>query len=186
MSRSIEILVAEHRLIEKVLASLETYLQRLDRDEENRVALGEYVRFFREFADRSHHGKEEEYLFAEMSNHGFSQEWGPLKVMLQEHNLGRMKVRALAEVAAGAGPLTENEQRTVDTNANDFVALLRAHIQKEDNVLYPSARQTVPAAVLEGLVEAFERFGTEEMGKGAHQALHDLAEKLIQKYPPRS
>ena len=56
-----------HLLIGKVLTSLETYLDGLKEDEKGRTPLGQYVEFFREFADRCHHEKEEDHLFTEMS-----------------------------------------------------------------------------------------------------------------------
>jgi hemerythrin-like domain-containing protein len=186
MSQSIDILMTEHRLIEKVLGSLETFVEELTEEKENRTQLGHYVEFFREFADRCHHGKEEDRLFVQMSGYGFSREWGPLKVMLQEHNQGRARVRSLAAIAEGEGPLSEREQSEVKEKARDFIALLRAHIQKEDNVLYPSAKQAVPAEVLDGLVEDFERFEREVMGEGAHEKMHALADSLMGKHPPRS
>jgi hemerythrin-like domain-containing protein len=160
MSRSIEILKEEHR-----------------------TQLGHYVEFFREFADRCHHGKEEDRLFVQMSGYGFSREWGPLKVMLQEHNQGRIRVQSLAAVAEGQGPLSAMEQREVREKARDFITLLRGHIQKEDNMLFPCARQAVPAEILDGLVDEFERFEKEVMGEGTHGRMRALAESLIDKYP---
>ena len=184
MSRSIEILLAEHRQIEDVLASLETFLYQLSDDESKRAELADYAKFFREFADRRHHGKEEDLLFVQMTDYGFSKEWGPLKVMLQEHNQGRMRVRALAEIGQAEGPLSEEEKELVLSNALAFISLLRIHIKKEDKVLFPSALQTVPADIMESLTAEFETFEKEVMGEGAHERMHSLAESLIDKYPP--
>jgi hemerythrin-like domain-containing protein len=72
MSRTIAILMKEHRLIERVLGSLETFLDQLSADERNRADLKNFAEFFREFADRCHHGKEEDRLFVSMTDYGFS------------------------------------------------------------------------------------------------------------------
>ena len=56
--------------------------------------LEEIVDFFRTFADKCHHGKEEDLLFPEMEKAGISRERGPIGVMLAEHVQGRSYVRA--------------------------------------------------------------------------------------------
>ncbi len=71
MSRAIDELMQEHRLIEKVLGSLEAFAEAAGKDGgASRETLGSYVRFFREFADRCHHGKEEDRLLVSMVKHG--------------------------------------------------------------------------------------------------------------------
>jgi hemerythrin-like domain-containing protein len=175
----------EHRLIEEVLASLESFISQDQAGApEARRTLGDYVRFFREFADRCHHGKEEDRLFVKMAEHGFSTQWGPLKVMLEEHTVGRGLVKQLAAIASGDGPLNEEELTAVRLSAIDFIRLLRAHIQKEDQILYPAAVEAVPGPVMDALSEEFERFELEVMGAGAHERLHALAEALVQAHPP--
>ena len=64
MSRAIEILMDEHRLIERVLASLHAFAAQLEPGQpQARQRLDQFAEFFREFADRLHHGKEEDRLF---------------------------------------------------------------------------------------------------------------------------
>ena len=46
---------------------------------------GEVVYFLKIFADKCHHGKEENYLFKELINKGVTNEGGPVGVMLKEH-----------------------------------------------------------------------------------------------------
>lgn len=187
MTAAIQTLMNEHRLIEKVLDSLATFVAKLENDPpEARETLAQYVVFFREFADRCHHGKEEDRLFARMAEHGFSPEYGPLKVMLQEHQLGRARVRELASIGDGKGPLSDAELQQARKSALEFRELLRAHIQKEDGILYPAAEDSVPASVLEALATEFEEFEREVMGEDSHARLHETAEQLIQAYPPAS
>jgi hemerythrin-like domain-containing protein len=185
MTEAIQTLMNEHRLIEKVLDSLATFVTKLEAGPpEARKTVAQYALFFREFADRCHHGKEEDRLFVRMADHGFSPEWGPLKVMLQEHHLGRARVRELASIGDGEGPLSDGELQQARRSASEFSELLRAHIQKEDSILYPAAEESVPASVLEALAKEFEEFEREVMGEGSHARLHQTAEQLIQAYPP--
>ena len=106
MSDVIGILTDEHRLIEQVLGSLETFTDRMAGEPEtNRQTVCEFAEFFRRFVDECHHGKEEEHLFVRMNAYGFSTDAGPVSAMLSEQGEGREHLTALATIAQGAGPL---------------------------------------------------------------------------------
>lgn len=185
MQRAIETLMNEHRVIEQVLGSLETFALNLRHEAEGeRQTVKDYGDFFRNFADKCHHGKEEDRLFARMNAYGFPKEYGPVAVMLSEHVEGRGHVGALVSVGEGSGPLSPSERDGVVEHALAYVPLLRAHIMKEDNILYPMALQAIPAAEMEAMAEDFEAFEENVMGAGEHEKFHALADKLIDAYPP--
>ena len=186
MSKAIDELMTEHRLILKVLASLETFANQVQQGAAaERETIRGYAEFFRSFADKCHHGKEEDRLFQAMASHGFPREAGPIAVMLAEHVEGREHVGALAGVGSGGGgPLTPAERENVVAHARDFISLLRDHIGKEDNVLYPMALRVIPPSVMDSLHSDFAAFEKEVMGEGAHERFHRLAESLIKAYPP--
>lgn len=180
MSRAIDTLTAEHRVIEQVLDSLEAFIDGLrPGGGTDRNLVAEYAEFFREFADRCHHGKEEERLFTLLGEHGLSSQAGPVAVMLHEHDLGRSHVRAFSEVGSGSGPLTAEEVGTVSSHAAEFIPLLRQHIQKEDGVLFPLAERVLGPNDLDRLARQFDEFESGVMGDGAHEALHALADRLV-------
>jgi hemerythrin-like domain-containing protein len=101
VEKAIEVLMNEHRLIERALDSLDAYASevRMGRPAARDV-VGEYAAFFRGFADGCHHGKEEDILFQRMVERGFPREAGPLAVMYHEHEVGRGHVRTLGAIAA--------------------------------------------------------------------------------------
>ena len=159
MNHPIETLKQEHRVIERGLDSLDGLCRSLaTNDPAIRARLGELTRFFREYADRLHHAKEEDMLFTALADHGFSPDAGPVFVMLAEHEIGRRHVRELAEIAGGEGSLTRDEVARIQENATSFSSLLRDHIQKEDNVLYPAAMQVLPETVISELATSFDDF----------------------------
>lgn len=102
---------------------------------------------------------------------------GPIGVMLQEHDDGRRRVWAAAEALSGTEAGNADTRAALTTNFNllAFVHLLRAHIDKENNVLYPMADQILTAADQADLVAAFEQVEAEEMGEGTHERYHQLA-----------
>ena len=75
-----QILENEHRVIEQVLDCLDKIADRCETDGRlDAESAREAVDFFRNFADRCHHGKEEAELFPLMHARGFPQEGGPVK-----------------------------------------------------------------------------------------------------------
>ncbi len=63
-------------------------------------------------------------------------------------------------------------------NARGYAALLRQHIQKEDQVLFPMAGRIIPADKQEQVVEDFEKVEHEETGPGVHEKYLAMAEAL--------
>jgi len=183
MNQAIDMLMHEHRVIEKVLEALLAFTDRLEQGGQGeRATLSEFAEFFRNFADKCHHGKEEDKLFVEMIRHGFPKEQGPLAVMYREHDQGRQHVRALAELGGGAGALTAEDIASAARHARDFAALLSAHIMKEDTVLYPMSGRVLTPLDFERLAGEFETFEKEVMGAGEHERYHKLADLLIQRF----
>jgi hemerythrin-like domain-containing protein len=185
VSRAIEILMGEHRLIERVLGSLETYVVGIEQGlAPERATLAEYAAFFRGFADACHHGKEEELLFQRMVERGFPRERGPLAVMLHEHVLGRARVAALRGLGEAEGPLAPVEVQLAVENASSFVELLRAHILKEDGILYPMAERLLTGPELDALESDFERLEKLMRGDGSLDRYHGLADALCARFRP--
>jgi hemerythrin-like domain-containing protein len=186
MSQAIDTLMNEHRLIEKVLGSLAAFADALEKGAAaERKTVAEYADFFRNFADKCHHGKEEDRLFVKMIEHGFPKDAGPLAVMYADHEHGREDVAALAAIGAGTGPLTKPERDHVVQLARSFVPHLAHHILKEDNILYPMALQAIPGAEVVQLAADFGAFEKSVMGEGSHERFHALAKSLLAAYPPR-
>jgi hemerythrin-like domain-containing protein len=184
MNKCVEMMMQEHELIVEVLASLRAMAETLATGGSiPRQDVADFGRFFRDFADKCHHGKEEDRLFVKMVEAGFPQDSGPIAVMLAEHDAGRQEVRGLVTIGGGTGPLNEAERARVIDCATQFVPLLFAHIQKENNILYPMAQNTIPARELERLNQSCEAFDEEIRGQLDVAALKELAGDLRRRYP---
>lgn len=183
MSKAIDTLMNEHRVIEHVLSALEV-AARETRDgaslERSRVA--EFADFFKNFADTCHHGKEEDLLFKKMVDLGFPSEQGPIAVMLFDHKVGREHVGQLNALGAGTGPLTAAERAEFIEHADAYVPMLRQHILKEDQVLYPMAIRAISPADMTLMAADFDDFERNVMGAGVHEGFHRLADTLIAAY----
>jgi hemerythrin-like domain-containing protein len=174
-----EVLMTEHRAIERMLAVLETAARRLEAGERVRPdLLREAVDFVRNFADRCHHGKEEENLFPRMEARGVPRQGGPLAVMLHEHDEGRAYVGAIAGAIDAYEGGDQAAARTIAENARGYVELLRQHIMKEDNVLFPMADRVLSPDDQQELAARFDQIETEVMGPGVHERYHKLLDDL--------
>jgi len=176
-----ETLKHEHRVIELVLNALERMAnaaeagQPVEREKAERA-----LEIVREFADKCHHGKEEERLFKVMQERGVPREGGPIGVMLQEHDAGRSHVRGMAEALPAAARGEAGALRVFAEHARGYVGLLRQHIFKEDNILYPMAEQVLSADDDAQLARSFEKFEEEEIGAGTHEKYHTWAHQLAE------
>lgn len=165
----------EHKVIERMLDVLRVASDRLERGEEVSMdVFREAVDFIRNFADRCHHGKEEETLFPVLEERGIPREGGPIGVMLTEHEQGRGFVGALTEAVERYARGDEAAKAVIIENARGYVNLLRQHIPKEDTVLFPMVDRLLGDEDQRRLLERFEEVEEERIGKGKHQHYIDL------------
>lgn len=92
-------------------------------------------------AAESHHEREEEVLFPELEARGIT---GPPRIMRMEHNDLRKRKKALKHLVQSAEDYKLMEfKKQLHTIAAFLVPTLRDHIFKENNILYPTAVQTI-------------------------------------------
>jgi hemerythrin-like domain-containing protein len=150
-------LVDEHQLILRMIALLEKNAAR--------TAAGSYsnwqfyldgVDFIRNYADRFHHAKEEDVLFEALVKNGMPRENSPVAAMLMEHDQGRAYVRAMEAAALEAREGVAGREHVIAENALAYAELLREHISKEDDILYPLAERVIPQAMREEIVNGYQ------------------------------
>lgn len=181
--RPTEVLVEEHKAIKTMLRILTAISKQL---EVGKTVPPKHFDMILEliklFADKCHHGKEEDLLFPAMERAGIPREGGPLGVMLTEHGFGREFVKGMSESVEKLKQGDYTAAAAFVENARGYVKLLSQHIDKEDNVLYPMADKLIPAKKQEELVVGFERVEEERMGPGKHEELHGKLDQLVSVY----
>lgn len=149
---AIEELVRDHESILLLLGTLER-LADPARSNAALPLLRRALELLHRFADEAHHAKEERCLFPALNRAGLPLQMGPLAVMLHEHDQGRTLTRAmdaaLEALAAGRPGAAQELERA----ARLHVQHLRQHIAKENQVLFPMARQLLAAPDLGALQE---------------------------------
>lgn len=176
----LETMMAEHRQIERALAALESCARQLEGgDDVSPAALSRFARFLKGYADDLHHGKEEALLFEKMVDAGFPREAGPVAMMRVEHERGRALVKELKALGEKDAFGAVDRRRVVEVSFQ-FAALLRAHIQKEDRILYPMAEQRLPPEAMALLAE--ECRAHVQQHQQAESDLLELAASLEQEF----
>jgi hemerythrin-like domain-containing protein len=99
--------------------------ERIDQDDAATL-----LHFLRAFADEHHHLKEESILFPELMRISQAQ-GGPMRHLLFEHSQERSLVEGLEDA------LHYGKSSDFALFANRLADRVRAHIQKEDGILFP-------------------------------------------------
>lgn len=161
-----DVLREEHRIILRALALLETAAGRLADSGALPPGWWETLHgWLRAFADLNHHGKEEQHLFPALVEQGVPGDGGPVGVMLEEHTEGRALMAAMATGPASARAAT----------ARRYIALLRAHIEKENAVLLPLADAVLDPPAQQLVARGFEKVEAEQ----GPAAASDIAEAAL-------
>lgn len=178
-----EILSREHRVIEQVVNCLDKIV--IQCKEEGRVEAEQAkaaIDFFRGFADKCHHAKEENQLFPVLQTKGFGGGCGPVVVMLREHELGRLYVGGMDASLEAAANGDADAGGWFVQHAESYIRLLREHIQKEDHCLFPSADQKLAAEDERNLMAAFEQVEKNEIGEETHAKYLEIANQLADRF----
>ncbi len=182
---SVELMVAEH---DNILKLLEVVRASSCGIAEGREVVDEDFRkmifFARNYADKHHHGKEEQIFFREMAD-----KLGPAGYnlvqhgMLVEHDLGRLHISELEK----ALDRYREEPKTIDkvnilAEAMGYVNLLQRHIDKENEVVYPFGERSLSQEVLRQIDVETRVFETNAEGHGIQAACLDILRELTEKY----
>lgn len=171
MREATQILVEEHEGIKRVLSLIERASEKVSLGQDLPPNfLPEIFDFIKTFADACHHGKEEGALFPLFEKKGLPKENGPIGMMLIEHDLGREQVKE-AFLAADRG-----ETKIALEHLGEYVQILKDHIEKENNILYPMGNQLLAPGDQQYLQEEFAKV-EEKIGQGKHEAYHRMIER---------
>jgi len=131
-------LMREHRLIEHMIGLMKSEVSKIAGDgKADAVFIETAVDFFRTYADRCHHGKEEDLLFAQLRGKSLSPDNEKImSELIEEHKIGRKTVRDLLDAGGrykGGSAAALDEIKELLSFLIDFYP---AHIIKEDKSFF--------------------------------------------------
>lgn len=169
-------LMIEHRLIERMIAKIQNMLAQVEQTKKiDTLFVDIAVDFIRTYADRTHHGKEEDILFRDLSKKEMSDvDRRIMNELIEEHVFGRRTTKALVEA--------NTKYRNGDASAlGDILSCLHTlvdfypkHIEKEDKVFFPASRAYFSEAEDQTMLAEFMDFDQ----KMIHEKYKSVIEEL--------
>ena len=153
-------LMIEHRLIERMIALIKKEIERLQESSTaNPVFIDTAVDFIRTYADRTHHGKEEDILFRVLAKKDMSSK--DKKIMdelVQEHVFGRKTVGELVKAKEMHFMGDQKALGIVIHKLSVIVDFYPKHIEKEDQIFFPAAMEYLSREEQQEMLQKFLEF----------------------------
>lgn len=172
-------LMKEHRLIERMIGIMGRELEKIRKEKKlDPVFIDTAVDFIRTYADRCHHGKEEDILFRELAKKDMSDEHARITAeLIEEHRLGRNNVRKLVEAKERYIKGDKSALEEIISNMEILAKFYPKHILKED------ARYFIPCM---GYFSDEEKAAMlEEMYEFDRNMIHEKYSAVVEKYERR-
>ena len=144
--------------------------------------LDDAIVFIREFADKCHHGKEESLLFPIMKKNNIRSEIDLIEVLAAEHSQGRGYIKNLVESLSAREENPALFAEIFLDNSKKYISLLDQHIDKENNVLFQSAKQSLSEEQIKELETGFKNVEKNIIGEGRHEELQGILKRLQGSY----
>ncbi|HEX7600030.1 MAG TPA: hemerythrin domain-containing protein [Polyangiaceae bacterium] len=170
----LDALEAEHAVIERVLGSFVTFAARCAEGTAKASDAHDYLAFFRLFAGRYHHAREDGILFPALVETGVPGDRGPIAILLADHRAMEKLQADLTPLAARLG--SADDARALEVLVKRYATMLLHHIDAETSVLFPESASRFRAA---SVTELPNRAPDDE-----EAAARDHAERLVLAYPP--
>ncbi len=166
-------LMIEHRLIERMIALMEEALNRLEKEGGIDTRFIERAtQFIKSYADRCHHGKEEDILFRELRKKPVSKEHERImNELVEEHRWGRTTTGRLVDANAAYRKGREEELATISDCLRDLVDFYPRHIKKEDKGFFLPVMDYFTQEEKDAMLKEGEAFDS--------RLLHEEYESLI-------
>jgi len=135
-------LMIEHRLIERMISIIKDVLAQIESTRKvDPVFVDTAVDFIRTYADRTHHGKEEDILFQDLSKRALSaKDQQVMEELIEDHVFARQTTKALVEANTRYRNGDKSALADIADRLRTHAKFYPKHIEKEDKVFFPAVR----------------------------------------------
>ena len=168
-------LMIEHRLIEKMFELVRREIRQIEeRKQADPIFIDTTVDFIRTYADRTHHGKEEDILFRDLEKKDIGEEDKRImQELIDEHKYGRKMVKELVEAKESYLQGQTGALEVILDRLNVLVNFYPEHIEKEDKVFFPATEEYFSREEQDAMLEEFWEFDK--------QMIHEKYRSLVQR-----
>ncbi len=172
-----DLLMAEHRDLERVMEALDGCAERAeDDDPEALEALGEFARLVSAIDRHGHVAREDSVLVPQLIGAGMRPDEELLAAVKRDHQEVRALASELERVAKAGDP-----ERAVEI-AFKLSDLARCHIFTEETRLFPLARAVAQRGGLLVIADAFADFDRREAEGGVYASLGAARDTLVARW----
>ncbi len=131
-------LMKEHRVIEHMVVLSKQELEEIRQTNKTGPGFIEVaVDFFKTYADRTHHGKEEDILFRALAKKQLSAEHKKtMDELVQDHIFGRKIVQSLTSAQDSYVKGSADKLKDIISCLDELIKFYPAHIEKEDKQFF--------------------------------------------------
>lgn len=153
-------LMIEHRLIERMISALNKEGKRIEQGGTPNAHFNDAaIDFLRVYADRCHHGKEEDILFTKLATKSMAPSMRQaMERLKEEHALARGLVGQLEQhnlhFRSGDATAAKGIARTL----SEITRLYPDHIAREDKEFFPTAMTYLEKGERDEMLQAFDAF----------------------------
>ena len=153
-------LMIEHRLIERMIGIIKRIVSQIEKEEKvDPIFVDTTVDFIRTYADRTHHGKEEDILFRDMKERELSEEDEQLmNDLIEGHVQGRKTTKKLIDANSRYRNGDKSALVEIASNLSSLADFYPKHIEKEDQVFFPAARRYFSEQEDQAMLDEFREF----------------------------
>ncbi len=153
-------LMIEHRLIERMIAVMDRHRVQIDAGQAPDVALLDtFTDFLRYYADKCHHGKEEDLLFKVLATKDLPMDMrAAMDRLIADHRLSRQATAQLEALTASLRGGDRSAIAPISSLLAGLVKLYPDHIHREDRLFFPQAMQYLDPQERDEMVRAFQEF----------------------------
>lgn len=153
-------LMIEHRLIEQMLKVITYKLERVEQIKSiDPYFVDTAVDFIRVYADRTHHGKEEDIMFRDLRKKKLSgKDKQLMDELIEDHVFGRKTTKALTEanMLYRTGDTASLQQ--IIEHLKTLIDFYPKHIKKEDDLFFPASRAYFSEEEDQAMLKEFREF----------------------------
>ena len=153
-------LMIEHRLIERMIKLIDSEIISISKTNKINISfIDAAIDFIKTYADRCHHGKEEDILFRELKNKDISSVYKKiLDELIQEHVYARENTKILVDAKNKSLNGDKDAVVTVSTQLNKLVEFYPKHIAKEDKNFFIPCMQYFIRKEQDDMLDEFWEF----------------------------
>jgi hemerythrin-like domain-containing protein len=174
----IEVLLIEHKAILRMLDVTRELAHLLEAGADVPPEMLDSVAEFMRVFGNEHLRKEEEYVFPALRKRGASLDGMAIDSLQRDHDRSRLLLEKMSAAAVAYREHRPKADRNWGRFASEYAAVLRRHIDKEQEIFYPAAEKLLSAEQQRDLMDSLRRRAEESLPQERSRHFSAMADSM--------